>query len=73
MTKNRTPTPVYLDPAMHPGLEVKGLTLLAQVLIILVFYVFALAHYISAFKNVKDKTLDQPARFEKSLPPFCQI
>ena len=25
MTKNRTPTPVYLDPAMHPGLEVKGL------------------------------------------------
>ena len=27
MTKNRTPTPVYLDPGMHPGLEVKGLTL----------------------------------------------
>ena len=26
MTKNRTPTPVYLDPGMHPGLEVKGLT-----------------------------------------------
>ena len=25
MTKNRTPTPVYLDPGMHPGLEVKGL------------------------------------------------
>ena len=24
--KNRTPTPVYLDPGMHPGLEVKGLT-----------------------------------------------
>ena len=24
MTKNRTPTPVYLDPGMHPGLEVKG-------------------------------------------------
>ena len=23
--KNRTPTPVYLDPGMHPGLEVKGL------------------------------------------------
>ena len=26
MTKNRTPTPVHLDPGMHPGLEVKGLT-----------------------------------------------
>ena len=25
VTKNRTPTPVYLDPGMHPGLEVKGL------------------------------------------------
>ena len=25
MTKNRTPTPVYQDPGMHPGLEVKGL------------------------------------------------
>ena len=25
MTKNRTPKPVYLDPGMHPGLEVKGL------------------------------------------------
>ena len=23
---NRTPTPVYLDPGMHPGLEVKGLS-----------------------------------------------
>ena len=28
MTKNRTPTPVYLDPGMHPGLEVKGLSVL---------------------------------------------
>ena len=27
MTKNRTPTPVYLDPGMHSGLEVKGLIL----------------------------------------------
>ena len=27
MTKNRTPTPVYLDPGMYPGLEVKGLML----------------------------------------------
>ena len=26
MTRNRTPTPVYLDPGMHPGLEVKGLS-----------------------------------------------
>ena len=26
MTKNGTPTPVYLDPGMHPGLEVKGLS-----------------------------------------------
>ena len=25
-TKNRTPTPVYLDPGMHSGLEVKGLS-----------------------------------------------
>ena len=23
--ENRTPTPVYLDPGMHSGLEVKGL------------------------------------------------
>ena len=29
MTKNRTPTPVYLDPGMHPGLEVKGLMICA--------------------------------------------
>ena len=28
MTKNRTPTPVYLDHGMHPGLEVKGLNFL---------------------------------------------
>ena len=27
MTKNKTPTPVYLDPGMHSGLEVKGLNL----------------------------------------------
>ena len=27
MTKNRTPTPVYLDPGMHSGLEVKGLNI----------------------------------------------
>ena len=27
MTKNRTPTPVYLDPGMHPGLEVNGLNI----------------------------------------------
>ena len=26
MTKNRTRAPVYLDPGMHHGLEVKGLT-----------------------------------------------
>ena len=25
MTKNRTPTLVYLDSGMHPGMEVKGL------------------------------------------------
>ena len=25
MTKNRTRTPVYLDPGIHPGLEVKVL------------------------------------------------
>ena len=31
MTKNRTPTPVYLDPGMHPGLEVKGLNMLNHV------------------------------------------
>ena len=30
MTKNRTPTPVYLDPGMHPGLEVKGLKITAM-------------------------------------------
>ena len=27
MTKNGTPTPVYLDPGMHSGLEIKGLML----------------------------------------------
>ena len=27
MTKNRAPTPVYLDPGMHSGLEVKGLSI----------------------------------------------
>ena len=27
MTKSRTPTPVYLDPGMHSGLEVKGLNM----------------------------------------------
>ena len=26
--KNRTPTPVYLDPGMHSGLEVKGLIII---------------------------------------------
>ena len=31
MTKNRTPTPVYLDPGMHPGLEVKGLIRVSSV------------------------------------------
>ena len=25
LEKNRAPTPVYLDPGMHSGLEVKGL------------------------------------------------
>ena len=34
MTKNTTPTPVYLDPGMHPGLEVKGLRFY------LLFYIF---------------------------------
>ena len=33
MTKNRTPTPVYLDPGMHPGLEVKGLTCICKLVI----------------------------------------
>ena len=28
--ENRTRTPVYLDPGMHPGLEVKGLIFLQQ-------------------------------------------
>ena len=32
MTKNRAPTPVYLDPGMHPGLEVKGLMAAAAIL-----------------------------------------
>ena len=31
MTKNGTPTPVYLDPGMHPGLEVKVLKTLNDV------------------------------------------
>ena len=30
MTINRTPTPVYLDPGMHSGLEVKGLNEIVQ-------------------------------------------
>ena len=32
MTKNRTPTPVYLDPGMHSGLEVKGLKYCSEVM-----------------------------------------
>ena len=35
MTKNITPTPVYLDPGMHPGLEVKGLMFKFLVVLIL--------------------------------------
>ena len=31
MTKNRTPTLVYLDPGMQPGLEVKGLNTQASI------------------------------------------
>ena len=38
MTKNRTPTPVYLDPGMHPGLEVKGLKQNATTFNSIVFY-----------------------------------
>ena len=34
MTKNRTPTPVYLDHGMHPGLEVKGLIPVREVWIL---------------------------------------
>ena len=37
MTKNRTPTPVYLDPGMHPGLEVKGLNIIEYHVIFLHF------------------------------------
>ena len=32
MTKNRTPTPVYLDPGMHSGLEVKGLMAMVHIM-----------------------------------------
>ena len=32
MTKNRTPTPVYLDPGMHSCLEVKGLNIMINIL-----------------------------------------
>ena len=41
MTKNKTPTPVYLDPGMHPGLEVKGLIryhIIIQVVNVFIFY-----------------------------------
>ena len=31
LTKNRTPTPVYLDPGMHSGLDVKGLSEIHQI------------------------------------------
>ena len=34
---------------------------------------FLLAHQVPLFKYVKGKMWDQPARFEKSRPPFCQI
>ena len=33
---------------------------------------FLLAHYISPFKHVKDKTGHQSARFENRWPPFCK-
>ena len=50
MTKNRTPTPVYLDPGMHPGLEVKGLTADPDYFH---FFRFLLAHSISVFQQDK--------------------
>ena len=34
---------------------------------------FLLAHQVPHFNYVKDKMWHQPARFEKSWPPFCQI
>ena len=37
------------------------------------FLHFLLAHYISAFKPVKDKMWHQSARFEICWTPFCQI
>ena len=37
MTKNRTPTLVYLDPGMHPGLEVKGLSTICTCPLIYLF------------------------------------
>ena len=34
---------------------------------------FLLAHEVSHFKYVEDKMWHQPARVEKSWPPFCKI
>ena len=54
MTKNRTPTPVYLDPGMHPGLEVKGLRLQYDLQLFNKIYVYAFGHsYTNEITNNK--------------------
>ena len=50
MTKNRTPTPVYLDPGMHPGLEVKGLTAGAAYIRVFMFYQHIKYHLLNMLK-----------------------
>ena len=49
MTKNRTPTPVYLDPGMHPGLEVKGLSPAPVVTAVIVLTYFSWTHVVVYF------------------------
>ena len=51
MAKNRTPTPVYLDPGMHSGLEVKGLIKYFDCLLKLRHFQRTKSSDCTAFKN----------------------
>ena len=48
MYLNRTPTLVYLDSGMHPGMEVKGLNRVYHHIFHEIVY---LVHWLPAYKN----------------------
>ena len=82
MTKNRTRTPVYLDPGMHPGLEVKGLKRVQLVLeknpylASTQWHAISFKKYIFYMGHVDNKTLSRRLNLEKwnesgFRPPLC--